>query len=56
MLQISEIYRSIQGESRFAGLPCVFVRTTGCNLRCGWCDPDEAWLGGRRGSVVVGFE
>lgn len=51
MLQISEIYRSIQGESRFAGLPCVFVRTTGCNLRCVWCDTEYAFYGGTRMSV-----
>ena len=37
-LVIHEIYASIQGESTFAGLPCTFVRTTGCNLRCVWCD------------------
>jgi 7-carboxy-7-deazaguanine synthase len=37
-MQIIEIYKSIQGESSFAGLPCVFVRLAGCNLRCGWCD------------------
>ena len=37
-LVIHEIYSSIQGESTFAGLPCTFVRTTGCNLRCAWCD------------------
>ncbi len=37
-LRISEIYRSIQGESTWAGLPCVFVRFTGCSLRCVWCD------------------
>lgn len=37
-MQIIEIYKSIQGESSFAGLPCVFVRLAGCNLRCSWCD------------------
>ena len=36
-LVIHEIYASIQGESTFAGLPCTFVRTTGCNLRCSYC-------------------
>lgn len=47
-LQISEIFHSIQGESTFAGLPCVFVRLTGCNLRCHWCDTEYAFHGGRR--------
>ncbi|MGA2450684.1 MAG: radical SAM protein [Polyangiaceae bacterium] len=47
-LVISEIYASIQGESTHAGLPCVFVRTTGCNLRCGWCDTQHAFHGGTR--------
>src|SRR5437867_2231819 len=37
-LVINEIFKSIQGESSFAGLPCVFVRLTACNLRCSWCD------------------
>lgn len=45
-LNITEIYRSIQGESTWAGLPCVFVRTTGCNLRCAWCDTTHAYDGG----------
>lgn len=45
---VHEIYRSIQGESTFAGLPCAFVRTTGCNLRCVWCDTTQAFHGGRR--------
>jgi 7-carboxy-7-deazaguanine synthase len=47
-LVIHEIYRSIQGESSFAGLPCTFVRTTGCNLRCSWCDTPQAFYGGTR--------
>ena len=37
-MQIIEIYKSIQGESSFAGLPCIFLRLAGCNLRCSWCD------------------
>lgn len=45
-LRISEIYRSIQGESTWAGLPCVFVRFTGCLLRCRWCDTAHAFDGG----------
>jgi len=47
-LQVHEIYRSIQGESSFAGLPCTFVRLTGCNLRCTWCDTPQAFVGGKR--------
>ncbi|HEV3192339.1 MAG TPA: radical SAM protein [Polyangiaceae bacterium] len=47
-LVIHEIYASIQGESTFAGLPCTFVRTTGCNLRCAWCDTPQAFHGGMR--------
>jgi 7-carboxy-7-deazaguanine synthase len=47
-LVIHEIYASIQGESTFAGLPCTFVRTTGCNLRCSWCDTPQAFYGGTR--------
>jgi 7-carboxy-7-deazaguanine synthase len=47
-LVIHEIYASIQGESTFAGLPCTFVRTTGCNLRCAWCDTPQAFRGGTR--------
>jgi 7-carboxy-7-deazaguanine synthase len=47
-LVIHEIYVSIQGESTFAGLPCTFVRTTGCNLRCTWCDTPQAFYGGQR--------
>jgi 7-carboxy-7-deazaguanine synthase len=47
-LVIHEIYASIQGESTFAGLPCTFVRTTGCNLRCRWCDTTQAFYGGQR--------
>ena len=47
-MQITEIYKSLQGESTYAGLPCVFVRLTGCNLRCTWCDSEYTFLGGRR--------
>ncbi len=47
-LVIHEIYASIQGESTFAGLRCTFVRTTGCNLRCSWCDTPQAFYGGTR--------
>lgn len=44
---ITEIFKSIQGESTFAGLPCVFVRLMGCNLRCHWCDTAYAFHGGQ---------
>jgi 7-carboxy-7-deazaguanine synthase len=47
-LVVHEIYRSIQGESSFAGRPCAFVRLTGCNLRCRWCDTPQAFTGGTR--------
>ena len=47
-MQITEIYKSIQGESSYAGLPCVFVRLTGCNLRCDWCDSEYTFVGGHR--------
>lgn len=47
-MQITEIYKSIQGESTHAGLPCVFVRLTGCNLRCAWCDSEYTFFGGHR--------
>jgi 7-carboxy-7-deazaguanine synthase len=47
-MQITEIYRSLQGESTFAGLPCIFVRLTGCNLRCTWCDSEFTFTGGNK--------
>ena len=47
-LVVHEIYASVQGESSFAGLPCTFVRLTGCNLRCAWCDTPQAFHGGTR--------
>jgi 7-carboxy-7-deazaguanine synthase len=47
-MQITEIYRSIQGESSFAGLPCTFVRLTACNLRCAWCDSEYTFTGGKK--------
>lgn len=50
-MQITEIFKSIQGEGTRAGLPCVFVRLTGCNLRCTWCDTAYAFHGGRKQPV-----
>jgi 7-carboxy-7-deazaguanine synthase len=47
-LRITEIFYSIQGESTWAGLPCTFVRLTGCPLRCSWCDTAYAFHGGER--------
>jgi len=46
-MRITEIYRSIQGETQYAGLPCTLVRTTGCDLRCGYCDSAFAFHGGK---------
>jgi 7-carboxy-7-deazaguanine synthase len=45
-MKITEIYSSIQGETQYAGLPCTLVRTTGCDLRCGYCDSAFAFNGG----------
>ena len=47
-MQIIEIYKSLQGESSYTGLPCVFVRLAGCNLRCTWCDSEYTFKGGQR--------
>mgnify|MGYP003581001763 FL=1 len=50
-MRITEIFFSIQGESSHAGRPCVFVRLTGCNLRCTWCDSEYTFTGGERMSI-----
>ncbi len=50
-MQITEIYKSLQGESSYTGIPCVFVRLTGCNLRCAWCDSEYTFKGGSRMSL-----
>ena len=47
-LRVTEIFHSVQGESTWAGLPCTFVRLTGCPLRCSWCDTEYAFHGGER--------
>ena len=51
MIKINEIYLSVQGESSHTGLPCVFVRLTGCNLRCVWCDTAYAFDDGKTQSI-----
>ena len=50
-MQITEIYKSLQGESTHTGLPCVFIRLTGCNLRCNWCDSEFSFYGGHKMSL-----
>src|SRR4030095_1873563 len=62
MLRVTEIFRSIQGESTHAGRPCTFVRLTGCPMRCVWCDSEYTFTGGDHYSLeeivarVHGFE
>ena len=46
-MRIIELYKSVQGESSFTGLPCIFVRFAGCNLRCAWCDSEYTFSGGK---------
>ncbi|HSN04826.1 MAG TPA: 7-carboxy-7-deazaguanine synthase QueE [Nitrospira sp.] len=50
-VRVTEIFYSIQGESTYAGQPCVFIRLTGCPLRCTWCDTEYSFYGGTRLSV-----
>ncbi|MHB1191775.1 MAG: radical SAM protein [Longimicrobiales bacterium] len=52
-LRVTEIFHSIQGESTWAGLPCTFVRVTGCPLRCVWCDTAYAFQGGERMTLAA---
>jgi 7-carboxy-7-deazaguanine synthase len=51
MLRVTEIFRSIQGESTHAGRPCAFVRLTGCPMRCIWCDSEYTFTGGDHYSI-----
>jgi 7-carboxy-7-deazaguanine synthase len=55
-LVVHEIYRSLQGESTFVGLPCVFIRLTACHLRCGYCDTPHAFMEGQTRTVDEIFD
>jgi 7-carboxy-7-deazaguanine synthase len=50
-MTLIELYKSVQGESSFAGLPCIFVRLAGCNLRCAWCDSEYTFSDGQKFSL-----
>ena len=51
-MHLIELYKSVQGESSFSGLPCIFVRLAGCNLRCAWCDSEYTFTGGKNKSAI----
>ena len=58
-MHLIELYKSVQGESSFTGLPCIFVRFAGCNLRCAWCDSEYTFSGGKpftRDEVIAQIE
>jgi 7-carboxy-7-deazaguanine synthase len=58
-MHLIELYKSVQGESSFTGVPCIFVRFAGCNLRCAWCDSEYTFTGGQpfsEGEVVAQIE
>jgi 7-carboxy-7-deazaguanine synthase len=55
-MRVTEIFFSIQGESSYAGLPCVFVRLTWCNLRCTWCDSEYTFKGGTEMTIAAVLE
>jgi 7-carboxy-7-deazaguanine synthase len=58
-MYLIELYKSVQGESSFTGLPCIFVRFAGCNLRCAWCDSEYTFTGGKlytQQDVIAGIE
>ncbi len=55
-VRLIEVYTSVQGESTWVGLPCVFVRFAGCNLRCTWCDSTWTFTGGERTSIEAVVE
>jgi 7-carboxy-7-deazaguanine synthase len=56
-VKVNEIFESLQGESSYSGFPCLFIRLTGCNLRCGWCDTEYAYFSGKEyeNSEIVGI-
>ncbi len=58
-MYLIELYKSVQGESSFTGLPCIFVRFAGCNLRCAWCDSEYTFSGGKpfsQAEVIAAIE